>query len=307
MSRRLDPETRRKLRFVRVSRDDLDLSRFPDFLIVGPQRTGTTWLHAHLRFHPQIFLSEPKELFFFSRLKAPDDPRFQSNDLGWYLSFFSDPWWRWLAKNAIALWRHREPYGPRTRGEATASYAALDRDVIAEIAALNPEVKVILMIRDPVDRAWSHAKKDLVRKTGRTVEGVPAEEFRAFFADDYQRRCAQYVRNYDNWAAYVRKENLFARTFDEIRTQPEQLLLDVMRFLGVRSDRRYIAGDVRAEVNPTAASKIPEQHRRYLEEVFAPELRDLKERFGLSWRADAESGPWRSAETSGRSLDPSIP
>jgi hypothetical protein len=56
---------RARLRFVRA-RGDEDLSRFPDFLIIGPQRTGTTWLHAHLRFHPQIFLSEPKELYFFS-------------------------------------------------------------------------------------------------------------------------------------------------------------------------------------------------------------------------------------------------
>ena len=44
----------------------------PDFLIIGPQRTGTTWLHAHLRFHPQIFLSEPKELYFFSSLEQRD-------------------------------------------------------------------------------------------------------------------------------------------------------------------------------------------------------------------------------------------
>jgi hypothetical protein len=304
--RLLGSETRNKLQYVRVSTPDLDLSEFPDFLIVGPQRTGTTWLHAHLRFHPQIFLSEPKELFFFSRLKLAGDPRFQSNDLGWYLKFFRDPWWRWAAKNAIALWRHREPYRPRVRGEATASYAAIDRDVIAEIAALNPDVKVILMIRDPVDRAWSHAKKDLVRKTGRSVDAVPAEEFRAFFSDDYQRRCAQYVRNYDNWAAHVRAENLLARTFDEIRTDPERLLLEVMRFLGVRADRRYIAADVRDEVNPTAASKIPEQHRRYLEDLLAPDLRELHQRFGLSWRDEA-NGRSEGAQSAPRSLDPSIP
>jgi hypothetical protein len=145
-----------------------------------------------------------------------------------------------------------------------------------------------------------------VRKTGRSVEGVPAEEFRAFFADDYQRRCAQYVRNYDNWAAHVRKENLLARTFDEIRTDPEPLLLEVMRFLGVRSDCRYIASDVRDEVNPTAASKIPEQHRCYLEDLFAADLRELKDRFGLSWR-DEERGRGAAAHATARSLDPSIP
>jgi hypothetical protein len=186
----LDDAIRQRLHHVKV-RGDIDLSRFPDFLIVGPQRTGTTWLHAHLRFHPEIFLAEPKELFFFSRLKTRDHPRFQSDDLSWYLRFFEDPTWRWLAKNAVTLWRQRTTYHPRVRGEATASYAALDRDVIDEIAALNPEIKVIMMIRDPVDRAWSHAKKDLVRKTKRRVNEVPESEFRAFFTDPYQRQCAR--------------------------------------------------------------------------------------------------------------------
>jgi hypothetical protein len=289
MVRTLDPEARAKLHHVRVSRPDLDLSRFPDFLIVGPQRTGTTWLHAHLRLHPQIFLAEPKELFFFSRLKTPGDPRFESDDLAWYLSFFRDSPWRWVAKNAIALWRYRERYRPRVRGEATASYAALDPDVIAEIAALNPEIRIILMVRDPVERAWSHAKKDLARKTNRPVAEVPDEELRAFFTSDYQRRCARYVRNYDNWVLHVGADRLLVRVFDEIASDPERLLLDVMRFLGVRSDRRYIGSDVRASVNPTVASKIPPQHRRFLEELFAADLRDLKERFGLSWPGPSQA------------------
>ena len=62
----MDESIRRQLRHVRVSDPAVRLERFPDFFIVGPQRTGTTWLHAHLRFHPQIFLAEPKELFFFA-------------------------------------------------------------------------------------------------------------------------------------------------------------------------------------------------------------------------------------------------
>ena len=78
------------LRNVHVSRRDLSLASFPDFLIVGPQRTGTTWLHANLREHQEIFLAEPKEIFFFNRLKTPDHPKFESNDLSWYLKFFRD-------------------------------------------------------------------------------------------------------------------------------------------------------------------------------------------------------------------------
>lgn len=275
-------DVRRALRWVKVDGDE-DLARFPDFLIIGPQRTGTTWLHAHLRFHPQIFLSEPKELFFFSSLKTRNPKRFVSDRLEWYLRFFRDPAWRYAAKTALCLWKHREWYRPTVRGEATASYAALDSDVIADITTLNPDVKAILMIRNPVERAWSHAKKDLVRNRKRRFEEVSEQEFRAFFSDAYQLRCGRYITQHDQWAARLKADHLFVGVFDQIATRPEQMLLDVMRFLGVRSDPRYIDRSVRNPVNPTEAARIPEWHRRFLEDLFADDLRQLRDRFGLSW------------------------
>lgn len=278
----LDDATQRALRWVKTD-GATDLARFPDFLIVGPQRTGTTWLHAQLRYHPEIFLAEPKELFFFSRLKPPRHPKFQSDQLAWYLHFFRDPPWRWLGKTAIALRRYGSLYRPRVRGEATASYATLERDVIAEIAALNPEIKVIMMIRDPVERAWSHAKKDLVRKTKRRVPDVPEQEFRDFFTDPYQRQCARYVDNCDNWASALRPGHLLVCFFDDVQAEPERLLLEVMAFLGVTSDRRYLASDVRETVNPTEGTRIPEQYYRLLADLLAPDVAKLRERFGVSW------------------------
>lgn len=267
---------------MKVSDPTLDLGRFPDFLIIGPQRTGTTWLHANLREHPEIFLAEPKELFFFSRLKTPNHPRFQSDELGWYLGFFHDPLWRLVLKNLLCLGRHRRLYRPRIRGEATASYAALDRDVIEEIALLNPALKVILMVRDPIERAWSHATKDLVRNRGRRFEDVSDAEWQEFFRDPYQLRCAQYVENYDNWAACFPKEQIFVGAFDDIASRPAAFMGDILRFLGVPSDERYYGSLVHEAVNPAGSSRIPDKHRRYLETLLAREIEALRARFGAS-------------------------
>jgi Sulfotransferase family len=278
-----------RLRYVKVSDPGLSLERFPDFLIAGPQRTGTTWLHAQLRSHPEIFLSEPKELFFFSRLKAPDGPKFESNDLGWYLQFFHDPWWRSALKNVMTLLKYGERYRPRVRGEATASYAALDADIIREITTLNPDIKVILMIRDPIERAWSHAKKDLVRNRNRRMDDVSEAEFIAFFNDPYQRQCARYAENYDRWAAHLREGNLLTGFFDDIGTQPEQLLLRVMAFLGVTSDARYIDRAVRRAVNATAVSEVPERYRRVLRELLKDDIESVRNRFGLSWQCQEDT------------------
>jgi len=290
----------RTLRYVKVSDPALDLAYFPDILIVGPQRTGTTWLHAHLRYHPQIMLSEPKELFFFSSLKLPGYGRFGSNELADYLLFFHEPLWRVLLRHGIGLWRYRELYHPTIRGEATASYAALERDVIHDIVTLKPDVKVILMIRNPIERAWSHAKKDLVRNRHQQFDAVPASEFERFFADPYQRQCARYGQNIDNWCAELRPDHLLVALFDDIDSRPEALLLAVMSFLGVCSDRRYISAAVRERVNPTGTSKIPEQHRRFLEELLHDDIGDLRERFGLSW-SSPESGARLERSTTGRS------
>lgn len=278
---------RDRLKYVKVSDPDISLERFPDFLIVGPQRTGTTWLHAHLRYHPEIMLAEPKELFFFSSLKTPASRRFHSNELAHYLQFFREPLWRVALHQAICLRRYRQLYWPKIRGEATASYAALDRDIIADVSVLRPEIKVILMIRDPVERAWSHAKKDLVRNRRRRFADVAPSEFEQFFTDPYQRQCARVTENIDNWAACLQAGHLLVALFDDIDVQPEALLLEVMSFLGVRSDRRYISREVRERVNPTAASKIPDRYRRFLDELLQDDLTRLRERFGLSWSPEA--------------------
>lgn len=274
---------RRRLHYVRVDGDE-DLSRFPDFLIIGPQRTGTTWLHAHLRFHPQVFLSEPKELFFFSSLKRRDPKRFVSDQLGSYLRYFRDPLWRRAAKIALCLRNTGELYRPIVRGEATASYAAMDADVIDDIVALKPDVKALLMIRHPIERAWSHAKKDLVRNSKRRFEDVSADEFRAFFSDPYQRRCAQYAALAETWGSRLQPGNLYVGVFDQIATRPREMLLDVMRFLGVRADPRYVDPNAGNPVNPTAATRIPAEQRAFLEDLFADDLAAARERFGVDWK-----------------------
>ena len=244
---------------------------------MGPQRTGTTWLHQILRKHPEVFLAEPKEIFFFSRLKDRTSPRFESARLDWYLSHFHDPLPRWLYKQARALARFHTFYRPKMRGEATASYAAMDRDLIEEIAVLKPDARILMMVRDPVDRAWSHAKKDLARNRGRRPADVSEAEWQAFFRDPYQVRCARYEENIATWRSCFPAANVFVGTFEEVEQRPAELLQRVTRFLGVSDDPRYVDPELlRRAVNPTGRSEVPENFRRFLEDLLAREIDDWK-------------------------------
>jgi len=277
------PEIRAKLRYVKLPAGAVDLRWFPDFLLIGPHRTGTTWLYRNLFEHPEVFLSEPKELYFFDRLKSPDDPRYRSSDVDWYLQFFRDTPRRRIRKVLLHLVKYRELYRPRVRGEATASYAVVEREIIEEITALNPGIKVILLIRNPVDRAWSHAKKDLGRKHGRAVSEIPDADFEAFFTTPYQRKLARYGAIIDNWSACVADGNVFTGRFDDIALRPEALLGEVFRFLGIADDACYTVRAARRSVNRTESVGVPEKHRRFLREWLKPELDDLRDRFGLAW------------------------
>lgn len=277
--RELTAEVRARLRYVHAGPEPIDLGRFPDFLIAGPQRTGTTWLHANMRFHPEIFLSEPKEIYFFSRLKTPDHPKHQSCDLRWYLEFFRERPAVWVYKQAVCLSRSRRFYVPKVRGEATASYAALDLEIIEEIALLNPALKTIVMVRDPVERVWSHAKKDLARNRGRRLQDVPDEELRMFFRDPYQIQCARYAENIERWRHCFPAKQIYVGRFDDIERRPEAFFTDVLAFLGVSTDPRCIPRSLREPVNPTAESKIPKRHRDFLENLLREEIASWRERF----------------------------
>lgn len=105
------------------------MSRLPDFLGIGAQRAGTTWLDALLRSHPALVLpARRKELHFFDlhHQRGPD----------WYAAFFA----------------HAPP--DARVGEITPRYL-FEPAVPARIAALLPDVRLIAVLRDPVERAYS--------------------------------------------------------------------------------------------------------------------------------------------------------
>jgi len=272
--RTVSVELAEQLKLVRADKTGTSLARFPDFMVVGPQRTGTTWLHANLREHPEVFFSEPKELFFFNRLVERDHLKFTSDRLDYYLRFFSDSPQHWIYKQARALVRHRRLYLPRVRGEATASYAALPEEVIAEITTLNPSIRIIMMLRDPVERAWSHARKDLVRNPGRSMLDVSDQQWQEFFAAPYQLACARYQQNLERWQDYLQPGNALVLPYDDVSLRPSELLLETMRFLGVTDDARYVGDLAEQRVNPAGDSSMPDHHREFLEDLLSLEIVD---------------------------------
>jgi hypothetical protein len=272
----LADDIRSRLHLVRVAEAGASLRNFPDFLIVGPQRTGTTWLFHNLKSHPEIFLPKEKELYYFSTLGKPDHRRFRFVYLEDYLQAMADTSKSSLKKSYDSLRKAGRFYRPRVRGEATASYAALPRDVIREIAMLNPGVKAIFMIRDPIERAWSHARKDLT-SGGRSPNEIDADALSRLLFNGGQRDLALYRTLIENWHTFLQPGHLFVGAFDSISSAPERLLTAIHDFLGVAAGARYFGRHLRKRINPAPAADIPPAVEKLLTDILKKECQDYGE------------------------------
>ena len=272
---RLTEQVQSQLHWIRVASAGASLRHFPDFLIVGPQRTGTTWLFHNLRRHPEIFLPREKELYYFSTLRIADHRRFRFEYLEDYLGAMGDTPKSKLKKTYDSLRESGRLYRPMVRGEATASYATLPSDVIREITLLNPEVKAILMVRDPIERAWSHARKDLT-PDGRMPREIDPDVLSRLLAKDKRRGLALYQTLVANWREHLQPGHLFVGAFDFIVSEPQRLLSAIHDFLGVATGSRYFGRHLHDRINPAPPGEIPPA----VEGLF----RDLLEQEGLDYR-----------------------
>lgn len=243
-----------------------DLSLFPNLLYLGPQRTGSTWLHANLARHPEVHLHRDKETFYFSTLGLPEAPRYRHEYLEDYLASFRENLGARLFKNYHALRRCGCLYRPRVRGDFTASYGVLGDDVIAQILRLRPDVRGIMLVRDPVERAWSHAKKDLVRGRDRAAE---ESEMLAFMRSPGQLARADYRAVVDKWRRHLGPGRLFVAPYARIASEPEQLLDDISGFLGIRRLGGASKRHVTTRQNVTSGAAVPEALRGEVEEILA--------------------------------------
>lgn len=118
------------------------LRRYPDFFIVGAQRSGTTWLYEALRAHPQVYMSAHKETHYFSQDRVRLDADLVVRSESDYLALFAG------ASTAQLC------------GEASPSYL-WHPEAAERIFLRQPRAKIIALLRNPIDRAFSQYRMDL--------------------------------------------------------------------------------------------------------------------------------------------------
>jgi hypothetical protein len=133
------------------------LRHLPTAVIVGAQKAGTTQLFSYLVTHPRVMAGAKKEIDYFSR--NPD------KSIEWYRSRFP--------LRAHVAWRQAQVL------EASPSYMPIPR-ALRQMQSVLPEARVIVILRDPVSRAFSHYQHRKTRHLeSRTFEEAVADELRA--------------------------------------------------------------------------------------------------------------------------------
>jgi hypothetical protein len=188
----------------------------PGFLVISPPKTGSTWLAANLRCHPQLFVPDIKEVKYFSSF-------FKRMDLSWYLDNF------------------RAGAG-RLCGEASPSYALLPVDRIRLIRRLMPDVKLIFLMRDPIARAWSHARHNHRYREANFATcsaefaAVPDAMWQANFRHDWPLASGDYLGQLRRWLTVFPREQIYVGFYEAIAAAPERLLREIFAFLGVDAE-----------------------------------------------------------------------
>lgn len=275
-----------RLQMVRTRSASVDLSAFPDFLIAGPQRTGTTWIFRNLIAHPQVFLPGTKEIYYFSTLGKPDHEKYRFEFLEDYLAIFDESLKSRIKKSYDALRRCGVFYAPKLIGEATATYATLKEETISDIALLNPKIKIVLMLRDPVDRTWSHAKKEILR---RLKPGACAsdDDFLQFFQQAGQIRRSAMREVVSHWRNHLAYHQVYLGDYTFLSSDPRGFLADLCQFLGTPLPARFDSPHLRATINPTTKDPLPPALQAWLHEHLADEIsnnQELLRDFHCSWR-----------------------
>jgi hypothetical protein len=285
---------------------------YPDFLGIGAQKAGTTWLHTNLRMHPQIWLPPIKELHYLDQGRASLAKRLFSkskrmrkaraylvervcalpaggrlSDVAWAMRYS-------LAPRDDAWYQSLFPAIPgRITGEICPGYARLRGDAVARVHGLMPKAKIVYLIRNPIERSWSYARQYFKNVGYASLDKVSQQDLRGFLNKDRAGH-SDYSGALTAWERHYGNGQMLVAFFDDLATDPRGLLRRILNFLSVDNADDLIPATVQTNPNPGRAPTIPSELWAYLARLHYDQLAELHARFDnawtLAWLASAEEG-----------------
>ncbi len=255
-------------------------NRKPDFLIIGFAKSGTTSLHQYIEQHPRVLPAIKKEINFWVK---QDIDFWQSHDfekgIEWYLSHFPP-----IAKEDHFL-----------TGEAN-PWIFLSSQAPKNILSLFPKVKLLAVLRNPVDRTISHyyhmvkhgqekrKLEEVVDTEISLLDGI--KDFSQINRNYWQSQrlylaTSLYLYGLKKWLTLFEKEKLMILKSEDIYDKPETTMKQVFSFLSLPDNqlneyRNFLPGSY-------SSSSTDSDVRRKLSDFFQPYNRELEDYLGISF------------------------
>ena len=272
---------------------------YPDFIGIGAQKAGTTWLARNLAPHPEIHMPR-KEVHYFDRKmrdrsnvvtrlfgKSKNDEQWRRQvrripsqviknpsleELRWNYRYYLRPYDdRWYAQIF-------EPKRGKVSGEITPAYSALDREKVAHVHGLMPDAKLIFFMRNPIERVWSQTVMSFDKAEKGSAESVAEKEIFKKIGRTSTSKLSNFLRTFENWGAFYPDERFFVGFLEDTAYLPEDLLEGVYGFLNVDTTFRPPQAD--KKVHSRSAATMPSKVAVHLAHNYRDEIARLAERFG---------------------------
>jgi hypothetical protein len=286
----------------------------PDFLIIGAQRSGTTWLYDNLMQHPQIWMSPTiKEYQYFDEVEERGTVRL------WELVFgnhWRDKFWRNRLKRSVILlreyfnwedliWTLRFFFGKRSdswylslfdgkqdlvTGEISPTYATLNKNSVEHVYRLLPDVKIIMMLRDPIQRSWSHVMYDINKRGPITFSSAQEGHILSQINSDWMEIRSRYTQTLELWHSFYPAEQIYVGFFEDLVNKPKTLLKEIFTYLGVSASDVILDRVILEKREAGPGNTLPEKYHKILAEMWIEELRLLSEKYGgytITWYESA--------------------
>lgn len=283
----------------------------PHFIGIGAQKAGTTWLAHQISRHPDVWMPPRKELHYFdfwmnSRWERPfalrglgrllgkrpsevawrahvvatarkhkkkyKGGRLSLRELLWDANYFfgepSDGWYASLFRQGSG----------KITGEITPAYSTLEPEVIAHVHRLSPEARIIFMMRNPIERAYSAAVMELDRR-GKTPEDVSHESHALLFeSEDFTLR-SDYLRTLANWHHFYPGDRIFVGFLEDVHFHPARLLARICDFIQVEPKEMPKRGFKR-KIHTRGGQTMPLGVAKHLAHLYWADLVELSPHFG---------------------------
>lgn len=281
----------------------------PDVLCIGPQRCATTWLYSNLKKSPNYFSLISKELHYFDPLYIPKRKKFHEHSkhkaskflgifkfippkFGQQIAHILTPFYQNFKFVEKMYWKLGIPNKPnddwycslfskakpnQITFDFTASYCMLNEKGISHILNINPDIKIILIIRDPIERALSHYKMVYEKNNYK----LSIEDFlvQASDKDGFIYQQSDYSTILRKWQSAIKSSNIKICFYDDLIKDPAGYLQRICEFTG-SSITEEMLDSSKAVVYPTKTPLVLDiKSKTQLYDLFKPAIAELEERF----------------------------